>query len=185
MRIHALILALGASALLTAGCASNEEPAKQAVASAETALNQVRPQAAKLVPEQLQAADDKLAALKIGLAKEHYKEVLAEAKQLNGEVVTLNDAVVAKQTQLAAATHEWEDLNEEVPKMVQAIESQVGNLSGSKRDAAKLELDSMKSQWAEASAAFDAGDPTVAADKGRLVQAKAKEVSAQLGMSPV
>ena len=107
MRIHALILALGASALLTAGCASNEEPAKQAVASAETALNQVRPQAAKLVPEQLQVADDKLAALKIGLAKEHYKEVLAESKKLNAEVVTLHDAIVAKQTQLAAATHEW------------------------------------------------------------------------------
>ena len=39
----------------------------------------------------------------------------------------------------------------------------------------------MKSQWAEASAAFDAGDPTVAADKGRLVQAKAKEVSDSWG----
>ena len=100
-------------------------------------------------------------------------------------MVTLNDAIVAKQTQLAAATHEWEDLSEEVPKMVQAIEDQVGNLSGSKRDAAKIELDSMKSLWAEASAAFDAGGSHRAADKGRLVQAKAKEVSAQLGMSPV
>ena len=185
MRIPALILALGASALLAVGCARNEEPAKQAVDSAETALNQVRPEAAKVVPEQLQAADDKLAALKIGLAKEHYKEVLAEAKKFNAEVVTLHDTVVAKQTQLAAATHEWEDLNEEVPKMVQAIESQVGNLKGSKRDAAKAELDSMKSLWAEANAAFDAGDPTVAADKGRLVQAKAKQVTQQLGMSPV
>ena len=98
-------------------------------------------------------------------------------------MIALNDVIIAKQTQLAAATHEWEELSLEVPKIVQAIENQVGNLKGSKREAAKAELETMKSLWAEASAAFDAGDPTVAADKGRMVQAKAKQVSEQLGMT--
>jgi len=185
MRIPALILALCASALLATGCARNEEPAKQAVVSAETALNQVRPKAAQYLPDELHAIDAKLAELKAKLAKEEYKAVLAESKDFNAEVVALNDAVVAKQTQLAAATHEWEQLSEDVPKIVQAIESQVDNLKGSKRETAKADLESMKTMWAEASAAFDAGNPTMAADKGRLVQAKAKEVSEQLGVSPV
>jgi hypothetical protein len=79
--------------------------------------------------------------------------------------------------------------------MVQAIESRVDTLSGSKKlpsdvnkevfEAAKAALASMKSQWAEASAAFTAGHPTEAADKARLVQAKAEEVAGQLGISPV
>jgi len=185
MRIQALILALGAIALLATGCARNEEPAKQAVISSETALNQVRPKAAQYLPEELQTVDAKLAELKAKLAKEEYKAVISESKDFNAEVIALNDAVVAKQTQLAAATHEWEQLSEEVPKIVQAIEGQVNNLQGTRRETAKAELASMKSLWDEASAAFDAGNPTMAADKGRLVQAKAKEVSVQLGMSPV
>ena len=52
-------------------------------------------------------------------------------------------------------------------------------------EAAKATLESMKSLWAEASAAFDAGNAIVAADKARQVQAKGEKVIDQLGMSPV
>jgi hypothetical protein len=51
-------------------------------------------------------------------------------------------------------------------------------------EAAKVALESIKSLWAEASAAFEAGDAIVAADKARLVQSKGEEVADQLGMSP-
>jgi hypothetical protein len=43
----------------------------------------------------------------------------------------------------------------------------------------------MKATWQEAAAAFGAGKPMEAADKGRVVQVKAREVSEQLGISPV
>jgi len=52
-------------------------------------------------------------------------------------------------------------------------------------EAAKAALQSMKSLWAEASAAFEAGNAILAADKARMVQAKGEEVIDQLGMSPV
>jgi hypothetical protein len=51
-------------------------------------------------------------------------------------------------------------------------------------EAAKATLQSMKTMWAEASAAFNAGNAVAAADKGRLVQSKGEEVAGQLGMSP-
>ena len=51
-------------------------------------------------------------------------------------------------------------------------------------EAAKAALESMKSMWAEASAAFNAGNALAAADKARLVQTKGEEVADQLGMSP-
>ncbi len=78
--------------------------------------------------------------------------------------------------------------------MVADIQNRVNNLTGSRLpkevnkdsfEAAKATLASMKSTWAEATAAFDAGRATEATDKARIVQAQAKEVSEQLGMNPV
>ena len=185
MRNCRILLALAASTLMFAGCSSKEEPAKQVVASAETNLAQIREQGAEFAPEQLAVAEANLAAAKENLTWEKYQDVLDKAPELNQSVNSLKDAVVAKQTQMAAATHEWESLNEEVPKLVEAIEKQIANLPKSKRADATASLEEMKATWADATAAFNAGNPTEAADKGRTVQAKAKEVSQQLGMNPV
>ena len=185
MRTLKILAALTASTLIFVGCASKEEPAKQLVAGAEANLAPVREDAAIYAPEQLTDAEAKLAAAKDNITWEKYQDVLDQAPALNASVVAVREAVVSKQTQLAAATHEWEKLNAEVPKMVEAIEQQISNLPKAKREAAKASLEEIKATWAEATAAFSAGDPTQAADKGRMVQAKAKEVSQQLGMSPV
>jgi hypothetical protein len=185
MRSWNVLLAVTASTLLLAGCSSKEEPAKQIVAGAEATLAPVREDAAVYAPDQLKVAEENLAKAKENITWEKYQAVLDDAPALNQSVVVLKDAVVSKQTQLAAATHEWEELNAEVPKMVAAIESQVANLPKAKRDATKTELETMKTMWAEATAAFTAGDPTQAADKGRMAQAKGAELIQQLGMSPV
>src|SRR4249919_1966585 len=107
------LLAVTATALLLAGCASKEVPATNVVSSAEAALASIRPDAAKYAPEQLQVAEAELAKAKADLAKKHYQQVLAAAPNINREVTTLRDAVVGKQTQLAAATNEWQDLSEQ------------------------------------------------------------------------
>jgi hypothetical protein len=182
MRIPALILALSANAFLIA-CANNEEPAQSLINSAETAIAETRPDAEKYAPEQLRESEAALAKAKQDFANEDYKAVLAAQPILNEKVVAMRESVVATQTAMAAATHEWEELSEEVPKMVQAIETRVGSLSGQKQQAAKAELDTMKATWQEATAAFSAGKPLEAADKGRVVQVKAKEVSEQLGIA--
>ncbi|HET9865202.1 MAG TPA: hypothetical protein VFP37_17305, partial [Steroidobacteraceae bacterium] len=169
-------MALATSALLAAGCASKEEPAKQAVASAEAALNQVQPDAQTYAPEQFQVAEMDLDAMKDQLAKQEYKAVLKAVPKINDDVKLLHEVIVAKRTQLAAATHEWEELQEEVPKIVDAIEHRVNMLSHGRLpqeiekstfEMAKSSFESVKSQWAEASAAAEAGKPTEAADKGR------------------
>ena len=193
MRTSNALMGLAASALLITGCANNEEPARQALAAAEASLSEVRVDAAKYAPEELQSADSRLARVKEDLAKEEYKDVLGGATQLSKETAALKEVVVSKQTQAVAATHEWEALSEEVPKMVKAIEFRVGSLSGTKLpqevnkesfEAAKAALQSMKALWAEASAAFDAGNTILAADKARQVQAKGEQVFDQLAMSP-
>ena len=129
MRLSTLV-AIAATTILFTGCANNEEPARQALASAEASLAEVRVDAAKFAPEELQVAEARLAKAKENLAKEEYKDVLGDATQLTKETATLKEVVVSKQTQVAAATHEWEALSEEVPKMVKAIEFRVDALSG-------------------------------------------------------
>jgi hypothetical protein len=193
VRIHKVFVSLAAASILLSGCASQEEPAKAAVASAESAVAELRVDAAKYAPEALLDVEARLAEQKNALAQEHYKSVLAGTSALNTSVNTLRETVVAKKTQIAASTNEWTDLSTEVPKMVKDIQFRVDYLSGSKLpegvnkegfEAAKAALAMMKATWAEATAAFSAGNATEAADKARIVKAKAEEVQQQLAMSP-
>ena len=114
--------------------------------------------------------------------------------QFNKEVATLREVLVGRQTQIIAATREWETLNVEVPKAVEEIQVRVDSLSSSPKlpkevdkhefEAAKASLETMKTDWAAATAAFSEGNATEAADKARGVQNKVDEVKGQLGMNP-
>ena len=195
MKLFKPLIAIAASTIVFTGCASNEAPARQALASAEASLGEVRVDAAKFAPEELKSVETRLAKVKQDLAKQEYKDVLGGATQLTKETAALKDIVVSKQTQSVAATHEWESLSEEVPKMVEAIESRVHTLSASRKlpadvdkeavESAKSALKSMKSEWAEANEAFHEGNAIEAADKARMVQARGEKVIDLLGMSTV
>jgi hypothetical protein len=50
-------------------------------------------------------------------------------------------------------------------------------------ETAKTELETVKTTWAEATAAASAGHTSEATDKGRIVQAKVEELKNSLGMN--
>ena len=185
------------AAVLVVGCANQKAPAEQAVAGAETALAAVRDEAQKYVPDQLQAVDAQLAALKDSLAKGDYKAVLTGAPTLNSAISALKDAAEAKKADVEAALVKakdaWGPLSAEVPKMVDAIQSRVTALSkshhlpkGVTKDglaSAKSGVDSLKSTWSDASNASASGDFTTAVNKAQAVKDKAAEIMKSLGMS--
>ena len=184
------------AAVLVVGCANQKAPAEQAVAGAETALGAVRDDAQKYVPDQLQAVDSQLAALKDSLTKGDYKAVLTGAPTLNSAISSLKDAAEAKKADteaaLAKAKDAWGPLSAEVPKMVDAIQSRVTALSkshhlpkGVTKDglaSAKSGVDSLKSTWSDASSASASGDFTTAVTKAQGVKDKAAEIMKSLGM---
>ncbi len=194
MQITKVLMGMTASTLLFTACMSQKEPASNAVTQADAALSETRPDAAKFAPTELQAADATLAKMKENLAQEDYKDVIASVPQFNKEVATLREVLVGKQTQIIAATREWESLNAEVPKAVEAIEVRVETLASSPKlpkevdphefEAAKANLETMKTDWAAATAAFSEGNATEAADKARSVQGKVEETKGQLAMEP-
>jgi predicted nucleic acid-binding Zn-ribbon protein len=191
MRISQLFLPL-AAALIISAC-GNKEPATNAVAQAEAALSGIRDDAAKYSPEELKAPEATLAKMKEDLANEDYRAVVANVPPFNAQIKTLQESMVTHQTMAAAAQNEWDTLNTEVPKSVEAIQVRVDALKGAKLpkeitkenfEAAKTDLEAMKATWTEATAAAAAGDTQAAADKGRTVQAKAEELKTELGMNP-
>ncbi len=184
-------------ASLIVACAGQKEPATKALAEAEAAIASVRDDANRYAPEDLQGIEATHAALKANLANGDYKAVIAGAPQLVSAVDSLRTSVAARKSEAeaaaAAAAGEWNALAEDVPKLVQAIQSRVDSLSASRKlprnlsqgsfDQAKSGLDMMKTTWAEASSEYSAGDPVDAVAKAKQVQEKGAEVLKLLGMS--
>jgi hypothetical protein len=195
MRFSNLFLALAATTLVATGCAQQKAPATKALAAIESSLAEVRDDAAKYAPEGLKGVESQVARLKESLDKKEYDNVLAGTPALDKAVASLRDAVAAGKkhaaAELAAAKTEWANLNSEVPKMVENIETRVDELSKKKirfrvskeeLESAKSGLEWMKTEWAEATAASTSGKEIVAAEKARAVKAKGEEVQKTLGM---
>jgi hypothetical protein len=188
---------LALAAVLVAGCANQKGPAEQAVAGTETALAAVRDDAQKYLPDQLQAIEAQLAALRDSLSKGDYKAVLTGAPTVNSAIRSLKYAAEAKKADaeaaLAKAQDAWGPLSTEVPKTLDAIESRVTALSkshhlpkGVTKDglaAARSGVDSLKSMWSEASNASASGDFATAVTKAQAAKDKAAQIMRSLGMS--
>ena len=192
MRMSHAFLPLVAATLFMAGC-GNKEPATDVVNQAETAMEGLRGNASQFAAEELKTAEATLAKMKADLANEKYGDVLEAVAPFNAQVKTVQDTVVSQQSLQVAAQAEWESLNQQVPKTVEALQVRVDSLKGGKLpkeitketfETAKTELEALKATWAEATAAATAGDTLEATDKGRTAQAKGEELKNQLGMNP-
>ena len=181
--------------LFATGCAQQKAPANKALDSIEASLKDVRDDAAKYAPDGLKGVESQLTRLRESYDQKEYDNVLAGTPQLEKAVASLKDAVASGKkhaaAQLAAAKSEWANLNAEVPKMVESIQTRVDELSKKKirfrvskeeLESAKSGLEWMKSEWAEATAASTSGKQIVAAEKARAVKAKGEEVQKALGM---
>ena len=195
MRFSNVFLALAAATLIATGCAQQKAPANKALDAIEASLKDVRDDAAKYAPDGLKGVEAQFARLKESFDKKEYDNVLAGTPELDKAVASLKDAVAAGKKHaaaaLAAAKSEWENLNSEVPKMIETIQARVDEQSKKtfrikvtkeELESAKSGLEWMKTEWAEATAAVNSGKQIVAAEKARAVKAKGEEVQKTLSM---
>jgi hypothetical protein len=186
MKVYKALLPL-AAALVLMGCESRGK-AESVIGQADKNLSGMRDQASSTAPAELKAAESTFAHMKQNFDAREYQAVLDEVPQFNAHIQTLHDAMTANQ---AAAT-EWASLNTAVPPSIEAIQARVAGLKPAalpkdvtkeELETARTELETLKTTWAEATAAAQAGKPVEAADKGRVVQAKAEELKNALGMN--
>jgi len=189
-------LVVGIAAVIVFACASDKEPADQAVANIDTALGAVHDSAAKYAPDGLQSVEAQVATLKDNLSKGDYKKVLADAPTVTTAVAKLQQSAIANQeaadTKVAQTKQQWRSLSADVPKMVAAIQSRLDELSKSRRlpkgfskaslGSAKAGLESLNSMWTEATNAVAAQDYAGGVAKGQATKDKATEIMQELGL---
>jgi hypothetical protein len=173
----------------TLACNSGKAPAEAAMKLAEEAVNGARAEAESLVPDDFKSLSDDLAAAKDAMTKGDYKTALASAQAIQQKANDVLAKAKAKKDELTAS---WNQLNDSVPKMVEAIKSRVDILSQSKKlpkgmdkatlGAAQDGLASATAAWGEAQEAFKAGKWNDAIAKATSVKDKATAIMSSLGM---
>lgn len=143
------------TALLVVGCGNAQRDAIEgAINAAQSAINAVRAEAEKYVPDQLRAAERTLQSARDSLVKGDYDSALTEAKEAANKA---RDVAVA-----AAGTKEqwrknWNDLNESLPRSVDQIKNRIDAYSHGARmpegmdkdvlEEAKKEYADLKEKW--------------------------------------
>jgi len=186
MKLYQALLPL-AAAMALAGC-QGRGTAEGVIGQAEGVISQVKDQAAVSAPNELKQAEATLAHMKQNYEEREYQAVIDEVPQFNAQIEAMKTTATANN----AAAAEWNSLNTEVPKAIEEIQARVDSIKPNalpkdvtkeELDTAKTELETMKSTWAEATAAATAGKAMEATDKARVVQAKAEELKNTLGMN--
>jgi hypothetical protein len=175
---------------MTVACGSRDkEPAELAMKAAGEAIDALKAEAVKIVPDQVAALESALGAAKDKIAKKEYKAALAEAQGLVGQAKEVAEAAKAKKDEW---TGKWTELSQGLPKMVEAVQSRVDILSRAKKLPANMTaekladvksgLAAVKEGWAKAEESFKSGklaDALSAANGAKEVIVKAMEA---LGM---
>ena len=186
MKLYQALLPL-AAALALAGC-QGRSTAQGVIGQAENVITQVKDEAQVSAPNELKAAESTLAHMKQNFQEHEYQAVIDEVPKFNSQIEAMKTTATANN----AAAAEWNVLNTEVPKAIEEIQARVDSIKPNalpkevtkeELDTAKTELETMKSTWAEATAAATAGNAMEATDKARVVQSKAEELKNSLGMN--
>lgn len=159
-----LMLALATSLAIT-GCGGGKTAATAAVATAQTAFDAVKGDAAKVLPEQTQKLADAFATAKTNIDEGKYKEAMDAAQALPVQVKDLADAAAKKKDELTAT---WTSMSTVLPAAMTTVQDKLDAVAKMHKlpaglDTAKLgdlqtSLATTKQVWDDAQAAFKSGN---------------------------
>jgi hypothetical protein len=194
MKFSNLIVAAAAAVVLVTGCAQQRGPANEALDKIEASLKEIKDDAAKYAPDGLKGVEAQFDRLKASYEAKEYDNVLAGTPALSKAVDSLKAAISSgkqhAQAAYTAAKTEWDSLNDEVPKTIESIQARVDELQAKKRlpfginkdefEGAKGAFESLKAEWAAATAEAKKGDPVEATTKGKTAKGMAESIKDQL-----
>jgi predicted small lipoprotein YifL len=169
---------------------SQKGPAEAALTAAQTAVDGVKAEAVKYVPDQAKSLTASLASAREAFDKGDYKAALEAANAIPAKAKELATAVAAKKDEL---TKSFTALTASLPATVEQIKTKVGELVAMKKlpkdmdkakvEAAKSGLEAAQKTWAEANEAFKAGNLMDAVKKGNDVKGQADQLLAALNIA--
>ena len=156
-----LTAALAALCLGLAACASQKEPAEQALAALEAKFKESGADVQKYLPERYAEVEKSLADLRDSMAKESYGDVVKGAASAQDALKrAIADARVTHAQSIAAMETEWNDLVKDMPAMITAMDKKISSQRGKApkgmtADAWKqtiADYDAARDSWSKAAA---------------------------------
>ncbi len=177
------------AAFATVSCGKG--PAQAAITAAETAVSSARTEGEKFVPDQFKALSDAAASARAKFDASDYKGALEAAQGIPAQATTVMQAAGAKKTEMMES---WKAMESTLPAIVANVQKKVMELAAAKNlpagldmaavEAAKTSVEGATAMWAEAGAAFGAGDVLGAVAKAGQIKTAAEELMTKLGMAP-
>jgi hypothetical protein len=179
-----MLCALLGILMVTGGCDNAQKATTDAaISAAQAAINAAQTEAAKYVPDQLQAAQTTLQSAKDALAKGDYQAALSAAQDAASKGKDLATAAAAKKDEW---NKQWTDLSASMPKSLDEVKAKLNayshgahmpaGMDKSKLGDAKSQYEQLKQTWADATSAATQGNLADALKKA----SDAKDVLAKL-----
>ncbi len=168
---------------------SQKGPAEAALATAQTAVDGVKADAAIYVPDQAKSLSEAMTSARAAFDKGDYKAALEAANAIPAKAKDVATASAAKKDELSK---QWASFTD-VPAMVDQIKAKIDALGAMKKlpkdmdkaklEAAKASLADITKGMGEAMESSKAGNMADAVAKGSAVRAKVTETMAALGLT--
>lgn len=181
MRITRIFIAvLAVSVLFGLGCAKG--PAEQAVKAAEEAMAAAQADVQPYVPDRWNMLTDAMESARNDFEKGNYKAALDQAKAIPAQIDEAKTMAQARKDELGMF---WQQMGANVPAMLTTVNAEItrGKVpSGMTKDEAKAEAAALAGMWAQADAAFKAGQVLDATKMGAEVQGRAERMLTGMGI---
>jgi hypothetical protein len=185
------LLLIGAATLLIAACTGQLQPAKQAIAGVESALDSVGVDAKKYIPEKYNEVVKQLNALKTSFNKNEFAAVVAGAPAVLAAAQALTAAAAAgKEEALKAGASEWTALAASMPPLLSSVEVRGEALEKAKKlpegvdlvTARRVIADAHK-MWGQAQEAAAQGRSDAAVDTAKRAKRRIELAAKALKMT--
>ena len=187
-----ILLAAFAATIALAAC-SQKDPAQEAIAAAENALNAVYEDAERYIPERYAEVKQGLEAARAAFGEERYADAIAAVKDVPAQAEALaREAAAAKERRIAEMNADWARISGSLPDLLAGIGSRLEELGKLRKlpdgmdrqllDEANAALASARTAWEEAGAAHARGELEAAVSAARGAEGMAQDLVGRLGM---
>lgn len=169
--IKSLGAAFALAALIgLAGCASQKEPAEEAMAALEESLKTSGAEIQKQLPERYAEIEAKVAELRSSMEQKSYGDVVEGAAAATADIKrAVADSRVARAQNQVRMEAEWDELMESMPKMIAAIDKKIA--AQGRKPPKGMEKEAWKQLVDSYDAARDAWGATAAGMKKETFEA--------------
>ena len=185
--------ALAALCLGVAACASQKEPAEQALAAVEAKFEESAAELQKYLPERHAEIEASVASLRESMSNESYSDVVAEAGQVQQSLKrAIGESRVRRAQLLVEMESEWDEMAKTMPAMVAAMDKKITSQrgrppKGMTGDAWKqtiAEYDAARDAWGKAAAGLTRANFEESVLAARDAKVKIAAIMEKLGVKP-